>query len=168
MSSSSYSETSSFDSHTGYLLLPFTQASACHNSTRWNFASDNAFETPAPFTKQFGGPGASMKHSQNDVVMSDGRQFTDYRPHDVTQLQGRKAMSSTQEFRQMRLREGEAIREKERLSAHRNVSATCKFGPNDIGTMVPEQDVFVCNKIGCERVDTPYSCLGIGTGRRGG
>eukprot|EP00798_Chlamydomonas_sp_ICE-L_P032494 gene32494-biopygen11838 len=110
MSSSSYSETTSFDSHTGYLLLPFTQASACHNSTRWNFASDNAFETPAPFTKQFGGPGASMKHSQNDVVMSDGRQFTDYRPHDVTQLQGRKAMSSTQEFRQMRLREGFSAR----------------------------------------------------------
>lgn len=161
----SFSDNASFDRRTSYMLFPATQPAPCAPSTRWNFATDNAFETPPPFTKQSSGPGADRRPPQCEVVMSDGRQFTDYRPHDVTQLHGASPMASSHELRQLRTHEGERIRQTERRLAHDNVAPTCKFGPGDIGTMLPEQDAFVCDKIGCRRVDTPYACSGLGTGR---
>lgn len=161
----SFSDSASFERSTGYMLLPATQPAPCAPSTRWNFATENAFETPPAFTKQSAGPGAARQPPPCEVVMSDGRQFTDYRPHDVTQLHGAAPMASSHDFRQMRLQQGERIRQTERRLAHDNVAPTCKFRPCDIGTMLPEQDAFVCDKIGCKRVDTPYACWGLGTGR---
>lgn len=81
----------------------------------------------------------------------------------MTQLMGQNMMSS-HELRQRRIQNGDKIMQTERQLAKNNVG--CKIDPSSVGTMLPEQDRFVCDKVGCQRVDTPYACMGLGTGRQ--
>lgn len=153
---------SDFDMSTSYMLVPSTRPSPCVKNDRWDFRTANPFETPPPFVKQ-STPSRSVPDASTTPIMSDGRQFTDYRPHDVTQLMGQNMMSS-HELRQRRIQNGDKIMQTERQLAKDNVG--CKIDPNSVGTMLPEQDRFVCDKVGCQRVDTPYACMGMGTGRQ--
>lgn len=151
-----------FDISTSYMLVPGTRPAPCTKDDRWDFGRINPFETPKPFTKQ-SNPSRPVPDASTTPIMSDGRQFTDYRPHDVTQLMGQNMMSS-HELRQRRIQNGDRIMQVERELARNNVG--CKISPNENGTMLPEQDQFVCDKVGCKREDTPYACMGFGTGRK--
>jgi hypothetical protein len=98
--------------------------------------------------------------------MSDGRLFTDYRSRcdvNLQQMWETMPMSGSYDYRQQLIRNGEKILGHWRDEA-RQVAAcgTCK-APFDIGTMLPEKDVFKCDKVQCVRVTKDPN--GLGTGR---
>lgn len=106
------------------------------------------------------------KHWGCPPRMSDGRLFTDYRPRCDVNLQPMwesAPLSGSYDYRQMMIQNGEKLLGGWREEA-RKVAAcgTCK-SPFDIGTMLPEQDVFKCDKVQCVRIKKDP--MGLGTGR---
>lgn len=157
----SHEDTSTFDKNIGYLLIPQLYPIPCKPEHRWNFDCTNMYKTPAPFAD-------SLNPKVNDVAlpnMSDGRQYTDYRPSFVTQLCDQPTMSSSHDFRQYQIHTANDKMTLERHMALNNVRLQNSIPYDEVGTMLPEQDTFVCDKISCKRVDTGYPCLGLGTGR---
>lgn len=98
--------------------------------------------------------------------MQDGRLFTDYRPRcdvNLSAMWKNTPMSGSYDYRQQMIRNGDAILEKWRDEARRVAACgTCK-NPFDSGTMLPEQDVFKCDKVQCVRIKNDPA--GLGTGR---
>jgi hypothetical protein len=165
-----HEDSSSFDKKTSYLISTSALYPApCKASHRWDFECKNMYKSPQPFNGQSGG-GASDQGTDPGPKgplprMSDGRQYTDYRPSFVTQLCDQKPMSSSYDYRQQQIHSATEIMVRERGQAYTNVTHdTCKT-PWDIGTMLPEQDKFVCDKVACRREDTLFPCTGMGTGR---
>lgn len=149
-----------FDKDVNYLISPWTKP--CKKTLRWSFNSDAVqHSTPRPFAS------GNVEASKPVPRMADGRQYTDYRPRSVTQFQGRQPMSSSQDERSRLVHSASKNMTNERKLAKDNVSngLECK-SPYDIGTMLPEQDMFVCSKVSCERYDSAFPCTGLGTGRK--
>jgi hypothetical protein len=97
--------------------------------------------------------------------MSDGRLFTDYRPRCDANSTYQAPMSGSYEYRQHMIANGAALIERDRATAAQMAScAPCLSG---FGTMAPEADRVVCDKVSCARVAVPdaTSQLAIGTGR---
>lgn len=162
-----HEDLSTFDKKTSYLITtPALYRAPCKASHRWDFDCTNMYKSPQPFNNN------QAKENDERIAkgplprMSDGRQYTDYRPSFVTQLCEQPPMSSSHDFRQKQIHESQSIMERERGAAYENVVPNkCKV-PWDIGTMLPEQDKFVCDKVACRREDTECPCTGMGTGRR--
>ena len=100
--------------------------------------------------------------------MSDGRIFTDYRPRIDQHLydhQSRPA-EGTYEQRQEMIHSADDIIRRYRDSAFGAASRGPCVEPFNIGTMVPETDRFVCDKVSCARVPVAAgNGMGLGTGR---
>jgi hypothetical protein len=95
--------------------------------------------------------------------MADGRLYTDYRPRCDIQLEHQAPMSGTWEYRQFLIHNADALVAAHRSQAYeRAYCGPCKE-PYNQGTMAPEADKFVCDKVSCSRV--PGAPGGIGTGR---
>ncbi len=155
-----YSQTGPFNTDTSFLIAPELYPPPCNKQFRWKFDEASMYTTPYPFSTQ----GEASSSAPSAPRMADGRQYTDYRPRCVTQLNDRKPMSSSYDHRQARIHNADAIMKHERLQAHHNVRCPSKsVTPHD--TMLPEQDRFVCDKVTCERYDTAFPCTGLGTGR---
>jgi hypothetical protein len=104
------------------------------------------------------------------VRMADGRLFTDYRPRCDIQLQFQSPMSGSYDYRQWLIANGTRIAEHQRAAARKaSCCAPCKL-PLAVGTMLPESDRVVCDKVGCTRVPMPGAKggLSLGTGREYG
>jgi hypothetical protein len=98
--------------------------------------------------------------------MSDGRLFTDYRPRcdiNYMNLQKEKAMDSYT-YRQYLMNNGEQIMNGMRQCVYTSaVCGPCKE-PFEVGTMLPEESIDVCDKRSCRRVATG-SAQAVGLGR---
>ena len=103
--------------------------------------------------------------------MSDGRQFTDYRPRCIANHKGSidptgKQVNSlnSYEYRQYMISNGEDIMMNNRMSAYNNNKCGPCIEPFNEGTMLSEQNKVVCNKNSCSSyVANPD---GLGTGRQ--
>ena len=106
------------------------------------------------------------KYFECPAKMSDGRQFTDYRPRcfqteDYTV--GCKQLNSY-EYRQYLISHGQNMIDQNRNLAYEvNKCPTCQYMVNENDTMVPEKNIQVCNTSVCKIV--PYNEIGIGNGR---
>jgi len=144
---------SNFRKDESYLITPWNQP--CPKEERWDFVK--GYPT---------GSGASHVSQDALPVMSDGRQYTDYRPRYLIQLEHRKPMSGSHDTRQDMIHNASSIISKQRQSAYENVRVKgCPNKDKEVGTMLPEQDMFVCDKLSCERYDSSFPCKGLGTGR---
>ena len=99
--------------------------------------------------------------------MADGRMFTDYRPRCDANLQYQAPMSGSHEYRQFLIANGQRIIDEGRSAAAASALCGPCVQPYDQGTMAPEVDRFVCDKLSCARVTVPGAnpALAIGTGR---
>jgi hypothetical protein len=95
--------------------------------------------------------------------MSDGRLFTDYRPRCDRELDRAPVMTGTHAFRQSLIQNGDKIIAEDRRAAFTKAYSGPCVQPFDRGTMLPEADRFVCNAVGCARVQGDKD--GLGTGR---
>lgn len=102
--------------------------------------------------------------------MADGRLFTDYRPRCDIQLQFQAPMSGSYEYRQWLIANGTRIADHHRTVAREASCCTPCKAPLNIGTMLPESDRVVCDKVGCARVPmrSAKGGLSLGTGREYG
>jgi hypothetical protein len=107
------------------------------------------------------------KHFDCPPRMSDGRLFTDWRPRCDIQLEHQSPMTGTHDYRQFMINNAQSIVDSQRQSAFKRAFCGPCVRPYAIGTMVPEKDAFVCDKINCKRVGAGpgQACAGIGTGR---
>lgn len=97
--------------------------------------------------------------------MSDGRQFTEYRPRCVSQymIKDNNNIPSSFDYRMYLTRNAEAIMKKNAFEAYQiNRCGPCQE-PYDVGTMLPEKTKQVCNTRTCTFKDEED--LGIGMGR---
>lgn len=98
--------------------------------------------------------------------MADGRLFTDYRPRCDINLQYAAPMAGSWDYRQYLIHNGDKIIEANRAAAVSHAGCAPCVQPYDQGTMAPEADRVVCDKVSCARVRPPKaSPFGIGTGR---
>ena len=104
--------------------------------------------------------------------MADGRLFTDYRPRCVANLQYAAPMSGSQDYRLFLIGNGAQIMEQNRAAAAAAAHCAPCVQPYNRGTMVPEIDRVVCDKVSCARTPVaeagasgPGGFGGIGTGR---
>lgn len=99
--------------------------------------------------------------------MADGRLFTDYRPRCVANLEFAKPMTGSQDYRLFLIENGDKIMQQNRANASSAAfCAPCKR-PFDQGTMPPEVDRVVCDKVSCARIPAANgSKEAIGTGRQ--
>ena len=95
--------------------------------------------------------------------MADGRLFTDYRPRCDIQLERQAAMAGNQDHRQYMIGNGQKIVASMRESAQAAAGCGLCKEPYDVGTMLPEADVFRCDKLSCQRV--VQDPRGFATGR---
>jgi hypothetical protein len=97
--------------------------------------------------------------------MADGRLFTDYRPRCDANSEFQAPMSGSHEYRQHLITNGSALMDRDRAAAA--ASASCMPCLTGFGTMAPEADRVVCDKVSCARVAVPGAKghLAIGTGR---
>ena len=97
--------------------------------------------------------------------MSDGRLFTDYRPRCDANSTLQAPMSGSYEYRQHMIANGAALIERDRAAAA--MMASCAPCLSGFGTMAPEVDRIVCDKVSCARVAVADAKehLAIGTGR---
>jgi hypothetical protein len=103
--------------------------------------------------------------------MEDGRLFTDYRPRCAINLEYKQPTWGSYDFRQYLIHNGDAVIAQDRAAAFRSGYCGPCAAPYNIGTMHPEQDAFVCDRVTCERVPNPLkdpNGLAIGTGREYG
>jgi hypothetical protein len=97
--------------------------------------------------------------------MADGRLFTDYRPRCDIQLERQAALAGSIEYRQYLISHGQEIVASMRTDAHERAKCGLCKSPYDVGTMLPEADVFRCDKLACQRIRVPGLNDGLGTGR---
>ena len=105
--------------------------------------------------------------------MADGRMFTDYRPRCDANLQFQAPMSGSHDYRQFLIANGQRIIDEDRAAAAATALCTPCVQPYDQGTMAPEVDRFVCDKVSCARVASSaaasygasWPSVAIGTGR---
>ena len=99
--------------------------------------------------------------------MADGRLFTDYRPRCDANLQFQAPMSGSHEYRQFLINNGANIIDANRAAASSVAACGPCVSPLMRGTMMPEADRFVCDKLSCARVAVPdgRGGAGLGTGR---
>jgi hypothetical protein len=95
--------------------------------------------------------------------MADGRLFTDYRSRCDANLQWQQPMSSTYDYRQYLINNGESVMGQMREEAFSKAYRGPCVQPFDQGTVVPEKDAFVCDKLACQKVAGAKD--GLGTGR---
>lgn len=95
--------------------------------------------------------------------MSDGRLFTDYRARCDVNLQWQKPMDSSYDYRQFLIGNAESLMDGQRGAAHAKAYCGPCVKPYDQGTVLPEKDAFVCDKVGCRKEAGAQG--GIGTGR---
>lgn len=105
--------------------------------------------------------------------MADGRLFTDYRPRCVVNLQYAKPMTGSQDYRQFLIQNGSQIMDQNRAAASKVAFCAPCVKPWNQGTMAPEADRVVCDKVSCSRVPVPtvpgaQPGLAFGTGREYG
>ena len=98
--------------------------------------------------------------------MSDGRLYTDYRPRCDIQLELQPPMSGTLEYRQFLIHNADKVIQHHRSLAFDKAYCGPCVQPWNQGTMAPEADSFVCDKVACARV--PGAAGGIGTSRNYG
>lgn len=126
-------------------LAPVTSCGPCART------SENSFQNCAP-------------------RMSDGRLFTSYSPRCVRNLQFATAGVGSQDLRLYLINNGTKIMQQDRdTAAQAAFCAPCKK-PYMQGTMAPETDRFVCDKVSCSRVAVPLvpgaqAGVSMGTGR---
>ena len=90
--------------------------------------------------------------------------FTDYRPRIDVQLENQRTpMSSSYDYRQFLQSHAEKIVQQQRDGVFRRTYCGPCMQPYDIGTMLPEADFVVCDKVSC--TTRPGFPGGIGTGR---
>lgn len=100
--------------------------------------------------------------------MSDGRLFTDYRPRcDINYMTMEPgSVMDSYAYRQYLLNNGETIMQSMRDCAQSNAKCGPCVEPFDVGTMLPEQQIDVCNEKTCVRKQVqhvpPEGGLGIG------
>ena len=102
--------------------------------------------------------------------MADGRLFTDYRPRCDANLQYKAAMSGSYDYRQFLIANGASIIEGDRRAASDAARCSPCMSPYEVGTMAPEADRVVCDKVSCARVRQTMPPgvapgVAIGTGR---
>lgn len=92
--------------------------------------------------------------------MADGRHFTDYRPNcDLNNTQG----LNNNQYRNHLVRDAETIMENNRSAmCDKNCNGHC-VEPYNVGTMLPEKSLVICNKNTCKTVVN--NANGIGQGR---
>jgi hypothetical protein len=101
--------------------------------------------------------------------MADGRLFTDYRPRCDRNLQYAAPMAGSWDYRQFLIGNGEKIIDADRATAAAFAKCAPCVQPYDVGTMAPEADRVVCDKVSCSRVKPAKpSAYAIGTGREYG
>jgi hypothetical protein len=95
--------------------------------------------------------------------------FTDYRPRcdaDMGFQSEQSALQGSYAYRQYMIHNAERVIAHMRDQSHAAAySGLCK-NPYDVGTMLPEGDRVVCDKVACRRV--PGAPGGVGTGREYG
>ena len=98
--------------------------------------------------------------------MADGRLFTDYRPRCDRNLAYAAPMTGSWDYRQYIIGNGSSIIDADRAKAAMGAKCAPCVQPYNVGTMAPETDRVVCDKVSCARVKpdkpSPYA---IGTGR---
>lgn len=88
--------------------------------------------------------------------MADGRLFTDYRPRCDIAMQFAAPMTSSFEYRKWMIENGQRILDHQRHTAF----AIAKCAPCSVPATMPlEKDRFVCNKVSCVRVATPFNSI---------
>ena len=101
--------------------------------------------------------------------MADGRLFTDYRPRCDINLQYAAPMAGSFDYRQYLIGNGSKIIDANRAAAASVAMCAPCVAPYDQGTMAPDADRVVCDKVSCVRVKPEHpSPFGIGTGRQYG
>jgi hypothetical protein len=97
------------------------------------------------------------------ALMSDGRQFTDYRPRCMTIPVSCQIGTSSHDVRMFLTHNADKLMERDRQLAYQlNGCENCKE-PYDIGTMLPEQQLQSCNTRTC--TFRTYDGSGLGLGR---
>lgn len=105
------------------------------------------------------------KHFTSAPRMSDGRNFTDYRPnHEINRhIIMENKLGNSHEFRMFLNRNGENIIKKNReYTFTKNGNVNCKK-PYEVGTMLPEKTRVVCDQHQCNVVEVDPN--GFGQGR---
>lgn len=105
------------------------------------------------------------------IKMSDGRQFTDYRPRCainanlMTDLDKNNIIKSSYDSRMYLQQNAEKIMEENKLHAQNNLMpcAPCNRPENLSGTMYPERYVVKCNPTYCEKIEVNKYGLGTST-----
>jgi hypothetical protein len=97
--------------------------------------------------------------------MEDGRHFTDYRPKCLTSYVSPNDMPlNSYEYRQYLIHNADQLMKGSRLDAYNNNMCGPCVEPYDIGTMLPEQALVMCDTNTCRTIDNDPN--GLGTGRQ--
>lgn len=94
--------------------------------------------------------------------MDDGRHFTDYRPRCVSNFIANDDALNSFEYRQYLINNADKIMKNNSVAAYKTNSCGPCVEPYDIGTMLPEQTIQVCNKSTCKFVLNDQDGLGLG------
>lgn len=97
--------------------------------------------------------------------MSDGRNFTDYRPRCAVAYEHKtnNNFKSNYEQRQYLIHNANKLMSQGMTAAERSCSGGC-FKPTEVGTMLPEKNMVQCNKKTCQFNEV--NANGVGTGRK--
>jgi hypothetical protein len=95
--------------------------------------------------------------------MSDGRQFTNWKPSCTifAQQQHDSQKGSSYDQRMWLINNAESLMQKDRLTLPGGVCVPC-FSHNETGTMLPELEKQSCNKTYCEFSKNDNMGLGLG------
>ena len=97
--------------------------------------------------------------------MSDGRNFTDYRPRCTIAYEKKQqnTFKSNYEQRQYLIQNANTLISKQQQIAEQMNNCSGCYKPTQIGTMLPERNMVKCNKKTCDFYESDLN--GIGTGR---
>ena len=94
--------------------------------------------------------------------MDDGRHFTDYRPRCMANFTLNDESLNSFEYRQYLIKNADSIMKNNSIAAYKtNVCGPC-VEPYNVGTMLPEQSIQVCNKNTCKFTLADQNGLGLG------
>jgi len=109
---------------------------------------------------------SNNKYFDSPALMSDGRQFTDYRPScDMNNmLRVKNSLPNSFKYRMFMTNNAEKIMDLNRVNA---CNINCSKPCNGDQVMLPEQTRVTCNKENCDSVAL-NSAVGLGQGRETG